>query len=46
MSYEDFEGLIETIDILSDARTAAGIRRGIKDIKAGRTVTIEDAFPD
>ena len=46
MSYEDFEGLIETVDILSDARTAAGIRRGIKDIKAGRTVTIEEAFRD
>ena len=46
LQYEDFEGLLETIDILSDSRTAEGIKKGLKDIKAGRVVSLTEAFKD
>lgn len=42
--YEELEGLLETIDILSDSRTVAGIKQGLKDIKAGRVVSLKEAF--
>ncbi len=44
--YADFEGLLETIDILADSPTVEGIRKGLKDIKAGRVVSLEEAFKD
>ncbi len=44
LNYEDFEGLLETIDILSDSRTVDGIKKGLKDIKAGKVVTLKEAF--
>ena len=46
LNYEDFEGLLETIDILSDSRTVVGIKRGLRDIKAGKVVTLAEAFED
>ncbi len=33
-----YEGLLETLDLLSDPRAMAEIRRGIADVKAGRLV--------
>ena len=44
--YEDFEGLLETIDILSDSQTLKGLRRGLKDVRAGRVVSIKEAFEE
>ena len=44
LPYQDFEGLLETIDILSDSRTVEGVKRGLKDIKAGRVVSLREAF--
>ena len=44
--YADFEGLLETIDILADSPTTAGIKRGLADIKAGRVVSLAEAFKD
>ena len=46
LSYEDFEGLLETIDILSDSRTVDGIKKGLQDIKAGKVVSLKEAFKD
>jgi antitoxin YefM len=46
ISYEDFEGLLETLDILSDAETMKGIRKGLKDIKAGKMISLEETFKD
>ena len=46
LHYEDFEGLLETIDILSDQRTLKGIRRGLADIRAGQVVTLKKAFEE
>ena len=46
LHYEDFEGLLETIDILSDRKTLKGIRSGLADARAGRVVTLKKAFED
>jgi prevent-host-death family protein len=46
LNYEDFEGLLETIDILSDRKTLKGVRRGLADVRAGRVVTLKKAFED
>ena len=46
INYEDFEGLLETIDILSDAEMMKGIKNGLQDIRAGRAVSLKEAFKD
>ena len=46
LHYGDFEGLLETIDILSDSQTVKGIKEGLKDIKAGRVVSLREAFKE
>ena len=46
INYEDFEGLPETIDILSDTEMMKGIKKGLQDIRAGRTVSLKEAFKD
>lgn len=39
---EDFEGLIETIEILSDRSALKRIRKARKEAKTGKTISIED----
>jgi antitoxin YefM len=46
LPYDDFEGLLETIDILSDSSAVAGIKKGLLDIKAGKVVSLKEAFKD
>ncbi len=46
INYEDFEGLLETIDILSDVEMMKGIKKGLQDIRAGRAVSLKEAFKD
>ena len=46
LSYDDFDGLLDTIDILADSGTVRGLRKGLKDIKEGRVVSLEEAFKD
>ena len=36
LSVDDYESLMETLDILADPKAMAGIRAGIKDMKRGR----------
>ncbi|MBI3291505.1 MAG: type II toxin-antitoxin system Phd/YefM family antitoxin [Elusimicrobia bacterium] len=42
MSVEDYESLMETLDILADPQAMAGLRRGEEDIRKGRTRPWED----
>ena len=42
MSVDDYEGLLETIEILSDKETVKRIIKSKKDIKEGRTVSLKD----
>jgi len=46
LSYDDFDGLLETIDILADSGTVKSLRKGLKDIKEGRVVSLDEAFKD
>jgi prevent-host-death family protein len=46
MSKEEYDALIDTIEILSNSDTMASIRRGEKDIKAGRVKPLEDVLKD
>ena len=46
LNYDDFAGLLETIDILADPKTMRGIKAGLRDIKAGRVVSLEEAFKE
>lgn len=38
---EDFEGLLETIEVLSDRSALKRIRRARQEAKAGRTVSLD-----
>lgn len=42
MSPDDYEGLLETILILSDKQTARRIKRAKKEIKEGKTISLEE----
>ena len=37
LGVDDYESLMETLDILADPRAMAGLRRGEEDIRKGRT---------
>jgi prevent-host-death family protein len=42
MSADDYDSLIETLDILSDAETMAAIRESEADIAAGRLYSLSE----
>lgn len=46
LSIEEYESLIETLEILSDKDLMARIRRGLMDEKAGRLHPYKEVFPD
>lgn len=41
ISPEDYEGLLETIEVLSDKSAAKRIRKSWKEVRAGKTVSLE-----
>ena len=42
LSVEDYESLMETLDILADPEAMKGIREGLEDIRKGRTHSWEE----
>lgn len=46
LSVEEYESLIETLEILSDRELMTSIRRGLKDEKAGRLHPHKEVFLD
>lgn len=38
LPWEDYEALVETLEILSDEQLMAALRRGIKEMKAGKFI--------
>lgn len=44
LSKEDFESLIETLELLSVPGVLKGVRRAKKDIKKGRTYSLDEVF--
>lgn len=46
LSMEHFEGLMETLDILSDQKTIDSLRKSLKQVQAGRWETQGSVFED
>jgi len=44
MSWELYEGLLETLEVLSDPELMNNLRKGIEDVKAGRTHSLSEAY--
>lgn len=44
LSPERFEGLLETIDILSDEKAMASLRRSRREARAGKWIGVEKVF--
>ena len=43
MSWEMYEGLLETLEVLSDRELMNNLRKGVEDVKAGRTHSLSEA---
>lgn len=46
VSVEEYEGLLETMEILADPELAAAVRAGIDDAESGRVIRHEDLWRD
>jgi antitoxin YefM len=44
MSWELYEGLLETLEVLSNPELIKQLRTAIEDVKAGRTHSLSDAY--
>ncbi len=42
MNIDDYEGLMETIEIMSDKKLVRGLRQAEKEMKAGKGVPLEE----
>ena len=43
MTWEDYEAILETLEILSDNEAVEQLRRSIQEVKEGKTVPWEEA---
>jgi len=46
LNIEEYESLIETLEILSDRELVKSIERGLKDVKEGRVYPLKEIFKD
>ena len=46
MSEEDYDSLVETLQLLSEPGLKESIREAGREIERGETVSIEEAFPE
>jgi len=46
ISMSRYEGLLETLEILSDEKAMKSIRKSLKDAREGRWVDFEKVFPE
>jgi len=44
MSWELYEGLLETLEIMSDPKLMNNLKMGLDDVKAGRTYSLSEAY--
>jgi prevent-host-death family protein len=45
LSIEEYEGLLETLDILADPKLMASVRRGLRDAEKGRVLRDDEVWP-
>ena len=43
MSWELYEGLLETLEVLSDPELMNNLKEGLQDVKTGRTYSLSEA---
>jgi len=43
MTWDDYESIMETLEVLSDSDAMEQLRRAMEDVKAGRTIPWEKA---
>ena len=43
MSWELYEGLLETLEILADPQLMQNLKKGVEDIRSGKTYSIEES---
>lgn len=46
LSFEEYEGLMETLEILADEELSKAIKAGLEEAARGDVVTAEDAWRD
>ena len=44
MSWELYEGLLETLEVLADPALMSHLKKGLEDVKAGRTRSLSQAY--
>ncbi|MEX1328389.1 MAG: type II toxin-antitoxin system Phd/YefM family antitoxin [Desulfobacterales bacterium] len=44
MSWELYEGLLETLEIMSDPKLLNNLKMGLDDVKTGRTYSLLEAY--
>jgi antitoxin YefM len=44
LSIEEYEGLLETLDILADPKLMASVRRGLRDAEKGRVLRDDEVW--
>jgi prevent-host-death family protein len=44
MSWELYEGLLETLEIMSDPELMNNLKMGLHDVKAGRTFSLSEVY--
>jgi len=44
MSWEMYEGLLETLEVLFDRDLMDNLKKGIEDVKAGKTHSLSEAY--
>jgi len=44
LSIEEYEGLLETLDILADSKLMASLRRGLRDADKGRVLSDDEVW--
>ena len=44
LSYDDYGGLLETLEILADTELSQAIERGLKDVEEGKVVSHEEVW--
>ena len=42
LAWEEYEALVETLDVMADEQLMASVRQGIRDIKQGKLISWEE----
>ena len=46
LSIDEYEGLLETLEILADSELSTAVKQGLEDIESGDVLTDEEVWSD